>query len=93
MTFQGFRYRFVALQPHKFIVNSLDQPRYAGGIAEVAKALQAAPETAAGETLVEYANRRGDKSLRARLGLSAMVKMSPRMPAPLSIFTRQPRMA
>ncbi len=54
----------------KAIVDSLDQPRYAGGVAEVAQALRTAVETGAVEpsTLVEYANRIGSKSLGSRLG-------------------------
>jgi predicted transcriptional regulator of viral defense system len=87
--FGGFRFRYVAVQPHKFfgyrreevgglpvliadeaktIVDSLDQSRYAGGIAEVAKALQAALPAVDVSTLVEYANRMADKSLGSRLG-------------------------
>jgi predicted transcriptional regulator of viral defense system len=52
----------------KSILDSLDQPRYAGGIPEVAKALQAALEVVEVPTLVEYANRMGNKSLGSRLG-------------------------
>jgi len=52
----------------KAIVDSLDQPRYAGGIAEVAKALRVALEVVDVPTLVEYANRMGDRSLGSRLG-------------------------
>ena len=89
VTFHGFQFRFVTVQPHKFfgyqrervgelpaliadeakaIVDSLDQPRYAGGIAEVAKALRAALEVVDVPTLVEYANQMGNKSLGSRLG-------------------------
>ena len=52
----------------KAIVDSLDQLRYAGGIAEVAKALRAGLEVVDVPTLVEYANRMGNKSLGSRLG-------------------------
>ena len=52
----------------KAIVDSLDQPRYAGGIAEVAKALQRALEVLDAPAMVEYANQMGDKSLGSRLG-------------------------
>jgi predicted transcriptional regulator of viral defense system len=52
----------------KAIVDSLDLPDYAGGLGEIAKALCAALETAEVETLVQYANRVGDKSLGSRLG-------------------------
>jgi predicted transcriptional regulator of viral defense system len=50
------------------IVDSLALPHYAGGIAEVAKALRAALETVDVPTLVGYANRMEDKSLGSRLG-------------------------
>jgi predicted transcriptional regulator of viral defense system len=52
----------------KAIVDSMDLPHYAGGIAEVAKALRAALNGVDVFTLVEYANRMGDKSLGSRLG-------------------------
>ncbi|MCB0236607.1 MAG: hypothetical protein KDI07_22525 [Anaerolineae bacterium] len=52
----------------KALVDSLAEPRYAGGMAEVAKALQAALAEVNVATLVEYANRMGDKSLGSRLG-------------------------
>ena len=52
----------------KAIVDSLDLPHYAGGMAEVAKALRAALEEVDVLTLVEYANRMEDKSLGSRLG-------------------------
>lgn len=52
----------------KAIIDGLDQPRYAGGIAEVASALAAAVDDANVATLVEYANRIGDRSLGSRLG-------------------------
>lgn len=52
----------------KAIVDSLAEPRYAGGVAEVAKALQAALAEVDVALLVEYANRMGDKSLGSRLG-------------------------
>jgi len=52
----------------KAIVDCLDQPRYAGGVAEVAKALRAALDTVDVVVLVDYANRMGDRSLGSRLG-------------------------
>ena len=52
----------------KAIVDSLDLPHYAGGITEIAKALQAALETVDVPALVSYANRMKDKSLGSRLG-------------------------
>jgi len=74
--FKLFGYRRVVLgdlpalvaDEAKAIVDSLDQSRYAGGIAEVAQALRTALATVDGSTLVEYANRMGDKSLGSRLG-------------------------
>ena len=52
----------------KALIDSLSEPEYAGGITEVAKALRAAIETVDLNTLVEYANRLGDKTLGSRLG-------------------------
>jgi len=52
----------------KAIVDSLDLPTYAGGVGEIAKALRAALEIVEVDTLVQYANRVGDKSLGSRLG-------------------------
>jgi predicted transcriptional regulator of viral defense system len=52
----------------KAIVDSLAEPRYAGGVAEVAGALQAALPQVEVAVLIEYANRMGDRSLGSRLG-------------------------
>jgi predicted transcriptional regulator of viral defense system len=52
----------------KAIVDSLNLPNYAGGVAEVAKALRVALGAMDVPTLVEYANRMGEKSLGSRLG-------------------------
>jgi len=52
----------------KALVDSLAEPRYAGGVAEVVRALHAALPQAGVATLLEYANRMGDKSLGSRLG-------------------------
>jgi predicted transcriptional regulator of viral defense system len=61
----------------KAIVDSLDLPQHAGGMAEVTKALrtalQSAAQSAAAETLdvstlIDYANQMGNKSLGSRLG-------------------------
>lgn len=52
----------------KAIVDSLDLPQHAGGIAEVAKALRNALEIVDVPTLIEYANRMENKSLGSRLG-------------------------
>jgi predicted transcriptional regulator of viral defense system len=52
----------------KAIVDSLDLPEYAGGLGEIAKALQAALQIVEVDTLIHYANQMGDKSLGSRLG-------------------------
>ena len=52
----------------KAIVDSLHLPRYAGGVAEVTRSLRAALAVVDVSTLIEYANRLGDKSLGSRLG-------------------------
>jgi predicted transcriptional regulator of viral defense system len=52
----------------KAIVDSLAEPRYAGGVAEVARALRSSLPQVEIATLIEYANRMGDKSLGSRLG-------------------------
>ncbi len=52
----------------KAIVDSLDQPRYAGGVGEVARALRRALGTVDLPTLVEYANRMANRALGSRLG-------------------------
>jgi len=52
----------------KALVDSLDQPRYAGGLLEVAKALYQAREQLDPERLVEYTNRMRNRSLCSRLG-------------------------
>lgn len=51
----------------KALVDSLDQPRHAGGLLEVAKALYRAGEQLHPERLVEYANRMQNRSLCSRL--------------------------
>ena len=67
--FFGYRRELVGGLPvliadeEKALIDSLGEPEYAGGIAEVAKALRAAIETIHLNTLVEYANRLGDKTL------------------------------
>lgn len=73
--FFGYRREQVAELPvpiadeAKAIVDSLDLLRYAGGIGEVAKALQAAlSEGVEVSTLIEYANQMENKSLGSRLG-------------------------
>ncbi len=72
--FFGYRREIVGELPvliadeAKAIVDSLDQSRYAGGLAEVAKALPLALETVETGLLIDYANQMQDKSLGSRLG-------------------------
>jgi len=74
--FFGYRREMVGELPvivadeAKAIIDSLDQPRYAGGITEIAKSLRAALDLDEVDTttLVEYANRMEDRSLGSRLG-------------------------
>ena len=57
----------VLADKEKALIDSLDQPRYAGGIAEVAHALVlAAPDLDV--DLLDYARRMADRSLASRLG-------------------------
>lgn len=55
-------------QMEKALVDSLDQPRYAGGLLEATKALYHAREQLDPQRLVEYANRMRNRSLCSRLG-------------------------
>lgn len=89
VAFDGHRFQFVTLKPHKFfgyereplgglpvlmadkakaLLDSLGQPRYAGGIAEVAHSLALALPDLDLRLLIEYANRVQDRSLASRLG-------------------------
>ena len=52
----------------KALIDSLSEPEYAGGIVEVAKALRAAIDGIDLNTLVDYANRIGNRTLGSRLG-------------------------
>jgi predicted transcriptional regulator of viral defense system len=60
----------VVADEHKSILDSLSLPQYAGGISEVAKALQAAVKVGSLETpiLLEYTEQLQNGSLRSRLG-------------------------
>lgn len=80
----------------KAIVDSLDLPHHAGGVAEVAKALRAALEEVDVLTLVEYANRMEDKSLGSRLGclletLGHPVEALIRSASPVKLDPARPR--
>ena len=52
----------------KALIDSLDQPRYAGGMAEVARALALAASDLDVDLLLDYARRMADRSLALRLG-------------------------
>lgn len=58
----------VMADPEKALIDSLDQPRYAGGMAEVAHALAAAAPELDIPLLLDYAARMDDRSLASRLG-------------------------
>ncbi|MFQ5838318.1 MAG: type IV toxin-antitoxin system AbiEi family antitoxin [Thermoplasmata archaeon] len=66
-TRQG-NFEFPMADPAKALVDSLYLPGYAGGVEEVAKALEVALETVNVATLVSYAVQMGVKSLCSRLG-------------------------
>ncbi|RPH69161.1 hypothetical protein EHM76_07275 [bacterium] len=76
MTFFGYRREMLAELPvvvadePKSILDSLSLPQYAGGVSEVAKALQIAFSQGLLElpVLLEYAERLQNASLRSRLG-------------------------
>lgn len=59
---------FLVAEKEKALVDALDQPRYAGGIAEIAKCLANARDDLDQAKLIEYANRVGNRSLASRLG-------------------------
>ena len=58
----------VVADPEKTLIDGLDQPRYAGGIAEVANALRVAVPDLDIPLLLDYAARMDDQSLASRLG-------------------------
>lgn len=58
----------VMADPEKALIDSLDQPRYAGGMAEVAHALATAAPDLDTPLLLDYAARMNDRSLASRLG-------------------------
>ncbi len=58
----------VVADPEKALIDSLEQPRYAGGMAEVVAALAAATPDLDISLLLDYAARMGDRSLASRLG-------------------------
>jgi len=80
----------------KVIVDSLDQPRYAGGLGEVVQALRAALPDLDLELLADYAARMEDKSLASRLGyllerLGHPVEGLPISRSPVALDPGQPR--
>ena len=88
--------RVLVADEAKAIVDSLDQPRYAGGLSEVAQALSTAlPDLDLG-LLVDYAVRMADKSLASRLGylLAALGQPAPGLPvsqSPVALDPERPR--
>lgn len=58
----------IVADPEKTLIDSLDQPRYAGGITEVAHALNAAIPELDISLLIDYASQIGDRTLCSRLG-------------------------
>ena len=80
----------------KTIIDGLDQPRYAGGLPEVARALRTALPTLDLELLVEYAVRMTNFSLAARLGyllelFGRPVTGLPASRSPVALDPAQPR--
>lgn len=80
----------------KAILDSLDQMRYAGGLAEVADALRTALPNLDLELLVDYACRMKDNSLASRLGyllerLGASVTGLPVSSSPVALDPERPR--
>lgn len=81
----------------KTLVDSLDQPRYAGGLAEISSAIQRALPDLDVALIVEYATRMQDLSLCSRLGfLLEYFGASPggRLPAsnsPVALDPARPR--
>jgi predicted transcriptional regulator of viral defense system len=80
----------------KTIMDSLDQPRYAGGLSEVGQALNTALPNLEVELLVDYAVRMADKSLASRLGdlLEQLGRPAPGLPvsqSPVALDPEQPR--
>ena len=57
--------QFKISDPEKTIIDSLDLPQYSGGITEIAKALKHEHNP---DTLIEYADRLGNKTVHKRLG-------------------------
>lgn len=72
--FFGYRREMVGDLPvmvadlEKSLIDSLDQSRYAGGMAEVAHALAVAAPDLDVDLLIHYATRMDDRSLASRLG-------------------------
>ena len=100
--FFGYRREHIGALPvlvadeAKAILDSLDQPRYAGGLGEVAHALRSAVSDLDLGLLVDYAVHMGDKSLSSRLGylLEAVghpVDTLPISAGPVALDPQRPR--
>lgn len=88
--------RVLVADAAKAIVDSLDQPRYAGGLSEVANALSTALPDLDVDLLVDYAVRMADKSLASRLGylLEQLGRPTPGLPvsqSPVALDPARPR--
>lgn len=97
--FFGYQREFIGELPvlvadlEKSLIDSLDQPRYAGGMAEVAQALITAIPDLDLDLLTDYAVRMNDHSLASRLGyLLAQQGVHLRgLPTPINPILLDPR--
>ena len=75
----------VVADPEKTLLNALDQPRYAEGIPEVARALAAAIPELDIPLLIDYASQIGDRTLCSRLGYLLAAQGVPAEGLPVSV--------
>lgn len=59
---------YLIAEPEKALIDSMDQPRYAGGMEEISKCIYNARDDIKGKKLIEYARTFGNKALNSRLG-------------------------
>ena len=74
----------IVADPEKTLIDSLDQSRYAGGVAEVARALVAAIPELDIPLLIDYASQIGDRTLCSRLGYLLAAQRIPAEGLPVS---------